>query len=113
MVYAVTHSESRGRGGGGGSQGNEACSQLRAPFVEVVLGAGKGRATHLSPTHSYPSLRHRDDAPSPLLLGIVATENPKEDEGGGGVKEMRDDGKGEERAAETDVAECSRVVVTS
>lgn len=60
-----------------GSQGSEACSQLRAPFVEVMFGAGKGRATHLSPTHSYPSLRHRDDAPSPLLLGILATETQK------------------------------------
>lgn len=25
-------------------------------------------------------LRHRDDAPSPLLLGILATRDPKEDE---------------------------------
>lgn len=64
-----------------------------------MFGAGKGwaiggRNSHSSSTHSYHSFRRCDDAPLPLLLGILATESPKEEEGG--VKEMRDDGKGRE-----------------
>ena len=47
----------------------------------VVAVAVEGEACD-SPTHSFPGsplvrLRHRDDAPSPLLLGILATETQK------------------------------------
>lgn len=57
--------------------------QPSAPFVAVPCseqgkgGPSGGRNSHSSPTHSYHSLRRRDDAPLPLLLGILATETQK------------------------------------
>lgn len=74
-----------GRGGGGCRrlQGSEACVRLSAPFVAVARSEqGRGGPWGLR-TLIYlrrvpsPSLRHRDDAPLPLLLGILVTQTQK------------------------------------
>lgn len=86
---AVTHTESQGAGG---SPESKACVRMSAPCMRN--GGGRGRreggkeagremACH-SPRHAFPwpptpivCPCHRDDAPSPLLLGILVTETQK------------------------------------
>lgn len=61
-------------------------------------------------------LRHRDDAPSPLLLGILVTETRKRMKRRRRRRSQSRRAKGgmmgSKRAAETDVADWSGVVVT-
>lgn len=83
---AVTHTESQGAGG---SPGSKACVRMSAPCMRNGEGGEGGKEAGRemacpSPRHAFPwpptpivCPYHRDDAPSPLLLGILVTETQK------------------------------------